>query len=204
MVPGNAPAVWQKVVKQAMLSLGFVCSSFNPIVSRHERRDILAVTHVDDFLCCAQRDDLDWLWKSLSKRHTLKSKVLDLNSGEFREIEFLRRRLAWTRSGITYEADLKHVRVNLEEWSMTSFNKVASLGVKDERSEEAEVRRAGPAARLYRLAVARLNYLAQDRADLAFATKEVARLKRSLHKRRGQIETHFALPARPSSRGTTF
>ena len=88
----DAPAVWQKVVKEALLSLGFVCSSSNPSVFRHERRDILVVTHVDDFLCCAQRDDLDRLWKSLSKRYTLKSKVLGPNSGEFREIEFLGRR----------------------------------------------------------------------------------------------------------------
>ena len=126
----DAPAVWQKVVKEAMLSLGFVCSSSNPSVFRHELRDILVVTHVDDFLCCAQRDDLDWLWKSLSKRYTLKSKVLGPNSGEFREIEFLGRRFAWTRSGITYEADPKHVRVMLEEWCMTSCNKVASPGGK--------------------------------------------------------------------------
>ena len=58
---------------------------------------------------------------------------------------------------------------------MISCNEVASPGVKDERSEEAEVPLTGPAARLHRRTVARLNYLAQDRADLAFATKEVAR-----------------------------
>ena len=63
----------------------------------------------------------------------------------------------------------------LEEWSVTSCNKVTSPGVKDERSEEAEVPLAGPAASLYRRTVARLNYWVQDRADLAFATKEVAR-----------------------------
>ena len=94
----DAPAVWQKVVKEAMLSLGFVCSSSNPSVFRHERRDILVVTHVDDFLCCAQRDDLDWLWKSLSKRYTLKSKVLGPNGCEFREIEFLVRHYVRDRS----------------------------------------------------------------------------------------------------------
>ena len=57
---------------------------------------------------------------------------------------------------------------------MTSCNQVTSPGIKDERSEEAEVPLAGPAARLYRRTVARLNYLAQDRADLAFTTKAVA------------------------------
>ena len=156
----------------AMLSLGFVCSSSTPSVFRHERRDTTVVTHVDDFLCCAQGDDLDWLWKSLSKRCTLKSKVLSPSSGEFRGIEFLGRRLAWTRSGITYEADPTHVRIMLDEWSMPSCNKVVSPGVKDERSEEAEVPLAGPAAHLYRRTVDLLNYLAQGRADLAFATKE--------------------------------
>ena len=191
----DAPAVWQKVVKEAMLSLGFVCSSSNPSVFRHERRDILVVTHVDDFLCCAQRDDLDWLWKSWSKRYTLKGKVLGPNN-KFREIELLGRRLAWTRSGVTYEADPKHVRHRATN--------VTSPGVKDERSEEAEVPLAGPGARLYRRTGARLNYLAQDRADLAFATKEVARTMSALHKRRGQIGTHFALRARPSSRGAFF
>ena len=71
-----------------------MCSSSTPSVLRHERRDIIVATHVDDFLCCAQLDDLDWMWKSLSKRCTLKSKVLGPSSGEFREIEFLGRRLA--------------------------------------------------------------------------------------------------------------
>ena len=88
---------------------------------------------------------------------------------------------------------------------MTPCKELTSPGVKDERSGEAEVPLAGPAARLYRRTVARLNYLAQDRADLAFATKEVARtMSAPSPKRRGQIETHFALRARPSSRATTF
>ena len=85
----------------------------NSSVFRHQRRDILVVT-ADDFLCCTQRDDLDCLWKSMSKRYTLKSKV-GPSSGEFREIEFLGRRLTWTLSGITFEADLKKVPITLEE-----------------------------------------------------------------------------------------
>ena len=38
------------------------------------------------------------------------------------------RRLGWTQSGSTYEADPKHVRIMLEEWSMTSCNNVVSPG----------------------------------------------------------------------------
>ena len=101
-------------------------------------------------------------------------KVLGSSSGEFREIEFLGSRLAWTWPGITYEADPKLVMIMFEEWSMTSCSKVVSPGVKDERSEEAGVPLACPVAHLYWRTVARLNRLAQDRADLAFATKEVA------------------------------
>ena len=65
-----------------------------------------------------------------------------------------------TRSGITYEADPRHVRIMLEEWSDIMQHSSIARG-KDERSDEAEVPLAGPAAHLYR---------AQDRADLAFAT----------------------------------
>ena len=36
--------------------------------------------------------------------------------------------VARIRSDITYEADPKHVRIMLEEWSMTSCNKVATRG----------------------------------------------------------------------------
>ena len=36
-------------LRKIMLSLGFVCSSSTPSVFRHERRDIVVVTHVDDF-----------------------------------------------------------------------------------------------------------------------------------------------------------
>ena len=62
-------------------------------------------------------------------RYTLKSKVLGPSRCRFREIEFLGRRPAWTLSGITYEADLKNVRIMLVEWSMTSCNEVVSPGV---------------------------------------------------------------------------
>ena len=154
---------------------------------------------------CAQRDDLDWLWKSLSKRYTLKSKVLGPNSGEFREIEFLGRRFAWTRSGITYEADPKHVRVMLEEWCMTSCNKVASPGVKDERSEEAEVPLAGPSCPFVPAHCGSFKLLGPGQSGPGFRhQRSGSHHERSLHKRRGQIETHFALRARPSSRATTF
>ena len=108
----------------------------------------------------------------LRKRYTLRRKVLGPSSGEFRETESLERRLTWTRSGITYEADPKRVRIMLEEWSVTSCNKVTyNARVKYERSEEAEVP-----------LVDRLN----------FATKEVARTnERSLHKGRGQIDSEW-------------
>ena len=122
---------------------------------------------------CVVHNEMIWIvCGSQQALHTQKQSPC---SGEFREIEIIGRRLAWTRSGITYEADPKHVRVMLEGWSMTSCTKVASPGVEDERSEEAEVPLAGPACPFVLAHRGSFELLGPGQSGLAFATKEVAR-----------------------------
>ena len=62
MAPGTSLTL-QKVVKEAVLSVGFESSLSSPGVLRHSKRNMLVVTHVDDFLRCG---DLDRLLESLS------------------------------------------------------------------------------------------------------------------------------------------
>ena len=52
---------------------------------------------------------------------------------------------------------------------MRECRSVVSPGVKDEKERD-----VASGATAYRRAVARLNYLAQDRADISYATKELA------------------------------
>jgi len=52
-----APQVWQKVVREVMLSLGFKMNPIFPCVYYHAERDVTVLTHVDDFLCGGRRNN---------------------------------------------------------------------------------------------------------------------------------------------------
>ena len=54
----EAPAIWQKVVRQLMGELGFKACATIPCMYYHPGRDLVVVAHVDDFLVCGCRDEL--------------------------------------------------------------------------------------------------------------------------------------------------
>ena len=171
----DAPAIWQKEVRRTMGALQFRCSKYNSCVHAHIERDILVNVHVDDFLCLASRTNLEWFYQQLSKEYLLKRDVLGPGEDEVREIEFLGRQLRWCAGGLEYEADRKHVQVLLREWDMTNCSGVVSPGVKETPGVPEPVL-PDSAVSGFRRAVARLNYLSQDRPDISFATKELARV----------------------------
>ena len=136
------------------------------------------VTHVDDFLVSAERTQLEWLYDQLSQKYELKKAILGPNSDESREVEYLGRRISWRPWGLQYEAGLKHVTELLRVNGMEGCNAVATPAVSDDKSkEEAEDEQEleEQEARAFRRSAAILNYLSQDRPDIAYATKEVAR-----------------------------
>jgi len=171
----DAPAIWQKEVRKLMLALGFRGCKSNPCIYIHDERDLTVDVHVDDFLCLGERADLDWLHQSISEKFQVKKAILGPGEDEQKKITFLGRSICWTGRGLEYEADPKHVQVLLEEWDMKACRGVASPGVKESEKEEEKVVLPDSGAKAFRRAAARLNYLAQDRADIAYATKELAR-----------------------------
>ena len=170
----DAPLIWQKEVRKALEGLGFRCCKSNSCLYKHDERDIYVNVHVDDFLCLGEKIALEWLHKALSKQFLLKKEILGPDAGESRNVTFLGRELRWTNSGIDYEPDRKHVQVLLEEWGLETCRGVVSPGQKEDEAVETPPL-TGAAVSEYRRAVARLNYLAQDRQDISFATKELAR-----------------------------
>ena len=99
-----------------------------------------------------------------------------------RQFTYLQRRIEITREGIVYEADPKHVEALLQEYGMQSARPVVSPGVPSEdqatrhEMEKLEENALNEReAKRYRGAVARFNYISQDRMDLGFASKELSR-----------------------------
>ena len=176
----GAPHVWQKVVKTVMTRLGFHRNLIHPCVYYHPERDMLCVTHVDDFLCSGERSDQRWLKKEISKEFEIKGEIIGSKLNEVRESQFLGRTIRWKSEGYEYEANEKHVRILLEEWNMRDARTLSSPGaaldkpdLKEKPEDELELNTEE--AKGYRRAAARINYLALDRADLSYSSKEASR-----------------------------
>lgn len=171
----DAPQIWQEEVRNKMQSIGFVSSKVSPCVYFHKQKGIWSLAHVDDFIAVGAKSQLNWLREELGRTYPLKGKMLGPGSDESSEVEFLGRRIAWESEGLKYYSDPKHIDVMLSEWGMSECRTVVSPGVKSEKSESEERELSGSQLRRYRASAARLNYISMDRADVAFASKEIAR-----------------------------
>ena len=84
-------------------------------------------------------------------------------------------RIKWTDKGISYEADSRHAEIIINTLGLNSKTKGSPIpGSRVDADPRGQDTLLGPRdATLYRGLVARANYLAQDRIDIAFATKEL-------------------------------
>jgi hypothetical protein len=116
----------------------------------------------------------------LSIQLEMKHETLGNGHDEKKEIDFLGRKIRMTDKGIEMEGDYKHVKILLDEWNMEGSKIVSSPGTElekantTEKPSEEELLPASEAT-VYRRAAARLNYMALDRADLSYASKECSR-----------------------------
>ena len=94
-----------------------------------------------------------------------------------KSIRILNRIVEWTEAGIRYEADQRHAELIVKEMGFKDGSKsVTTPGSKSEREEEdGEEELDMQESTRYRATVARAVYLTQDRTDIGFATKELAR-----------------------------
>ena len=97
------------------------------------------------------------------------------DAGDLREIKVLNRILRWTSEGITYEADPRLVEQLIKEFPPTGAP-VKTAGLKsifEGDGSPAEWELEGSEVRQFRGGAARANYLAQDRPDICYPTKEL-------------------------------
>ena len=94
--------------------------------------------------------------------------------GDQKSIRILNRVIEWTNLGLCYEADQRHAEIILRELGLSGQSKpVSTPSVPTEKPNDEEL--PPEKAKQYRGLVARANYLAQDRADIGFAVKELCR-----------------------------
>ena len=171
----DAPALWEAYLASELVKHGFVRGAASSCVFRHALRDLQCVVHGDDFTFCGCEADLQWATQQMETSFMIKIVGrLGPDAHDLQEIRILNRILRWTATGITYEADPRHAELLARDLD-SSGPSVTTAGVKIAKEEEKEKPLVGMAIRQFRSGAARANYLAQDRADVSFAAKELCR-----------------------------
>ena len=166
----DAPQIWQDEVRKTMEEMGMVASAFQPSVYYHRAKGLIVVVHVDDFLCSGPSKSLGWLFDGLKRKYEMSKTVV--GHGSETEARYLNRTISYDGHGYTIEGDPKHFQTLKKEWDMVHCSGVDTPMTKDGREkmgsgdqlEEKEALRV-------RRAIARINYMAQDRADLAVVAR---------------------------------
>ena len=173
----DAPQIWHEHLCQTLESLGFVASKLNPGVYVHREMCVELVVHVDDLAAVGAIDSLESLYRKLSKVYEVKREIL--GEGYLSEVKYLGRTIRWTTQGIEWEHDPKHSDLLMKEYGMERCKTLSTPVCSEDFSKEGVVDTREPMddaeARRFRASAARLNYLAQDRPDLAVASCLVAR-----------------------------
>jgi hypothetical protein len=135
------------------------------------------MVHGDDFVFVGPDADLAWAEKIMEESFLIKVVgKLGGDRGDEQEIRVLNRVLRWTAIGIMYEADPRHAELLAREVGAAG-PAVRTPGAKgsEKKKDEEEELLDDAATRWFRSGAARANYLAMDRPELAFATKELCR-----------------------------
>ena len=169
----DAPQNWQSEVRRTLESLGFRRYALQPSVYIHDAKEILLVTHVDDFLGAASQDALDWVYKEVSKVHELKQKIISSAPEDAQETTCLNRKLKWNEANwMSYEGDEKHADVLLRDWGLVHCRAVSSTLTKELEDKIGDgCKLSESEGRRVRRSVARVSFMRQDRLDLCCAAR---------------------------------
>ena len=173
----DAAKSWEVEYQNTMAELGFKAGKATTCAFHHEERDILAVIHGDDITVLANQGGVSWMKDQLMTRYNIKlSATLGPEQHDDKSVRILNRIVTWTENSLEYEADQRHAELILQELDLCSARPMSSPGTIDRQPEDDDDEElTGRDATKYRRLVARLNYIAQDRPDIQYATKELRR-----------------------------
>ena len=164
---------------QLVKTLGFEVGDASACVFYHKDRDLRCSVHGDDLTTVGEKRHLDWYRAELEKLYELKESArLGPAVGDDKEATVLNRVVRWTTDGLEYEADPRQQEKLLRDLKLdgADVKPAASPGVKPTREQaEADAPLQPDKTSPYRAVAARANYLASDRPEIQFASKECCR-----------------------------
>ena len=150
------------------------------VFCRHDR-GVARFVHSDDFTASGPSNALDWFEGEVGNKYEISiGPGLGPGRDDAKESRALNRVIRWTEDQgeavIEYEADPRQAEKLVKECGLEGAKPMGTPGVKagfQELEQDASLPQRHHTA--FRGAAARGNYLAADRVDVQFATKEVCR-----------------------------
>ena len=172
---GTRPAAnnWQKFYTKVLLDNGFKRSRGCTCTFHHSERDIDLVVHGDDFITTGDGADLQWLKTVFESKFEISTNVIGHEPGDEKQLKVLNRIITVEADGYTYEPDARHAEIVIREMNLQN-SKAVTTPVSDEQHESDELL-DHERFKKYQSLCARCNFLAIDRMDIQFASKECCR-----------------------------
>ena len=181
---------WEEHYTKKLREAGFLQGVASPVVFYNPVTGVRCVVHGDDFTFSGKHQDLVAIRKWMESWCEIKFRgIMGTGSEDVKEREILGRILRRTAGGLELEADEKHRRILMERCGLEEESNHAEAPMAEaeggapepakpdqgERDDDGGGELAPWEASWYRAMVARANYLAQDRMDVQYTTKELSR-----------------------------
>ena len=184
----DAAQCWDAFCEEVMTALEFTVGVYSVCVYHHRDKDAVCVRHGDDFILLAPRHMQKWFHEEINKR--MQGMVKHLGSlgprsdlGDVQEVRCLNRIIRWVygspRGGaqdhVEWEADPRHIEILCHAlFGDKAPKKLSTPGEKMPKNADTTVLNERE-RQLYRSNTMRMAYLASDRPELPFCSKELAR-----------------------------
>ena len=172
-----AAAGWEKEYVTKLATVGFVRGKYSPVVFYNKETGVRLAVHGDDFTFTGNKGELLKVKSKMEEWWDLKFRgMLGGEPGDDKEVSILGRKILWGERAIHYQADPKHALRVVEEMGLGSGSRAVDSPIEKEVvSDDGEELLEKEQAGRFRRVAATLNYLAVDRPDIQYATKEVCR-----------------------------
>ncbi len=168
----DAASRWESLYTKTLQGMGFTKGLASSCCFYHAKRGIQCVVHGDDFVFAGDKEDLVWARRQMENAFlcTIEG-TLGGDAGDAKEMRVLNRILRWSRDGLRYEGDPRHVEMLVRDMGAAEQQPLTGPGGKEFEEEGAEEPLAEEEIPKFRTCAARANYLSLDRPDTAFAAK---------------------------------
>ena len=167
---------WQRCVTEVLTKNGFRQARSSPCIFSHPEKDIATMVHGDDFVSAGTENALRWMQKIVKAAFEISTTIIGPESRDKKQVRVLNRTVTYTNAGIESEPDPRHAEIILKDLGLEASNSVVTPGEADEPvGKDDEKKLSEEQMRKFKSVVARANYLALDRPEIQFATKECAK-----------------------------